>query len=71
MAEFELIFLQLGVGDIDLHLAVSAVAVFVGRGIGDQILRTQLLLNLGESIASNQFRVSGKTRGHQCRWPRR
>ena len=36
--EFELIFLQLGVRDVDVHLAIGAVAVLVRGGISDQIL---------------------------------
>ena len=39
---------EFGVGDLDLNLAEAAVRRAVRRRVGDEVLRAQLLLDLGE-----------------------
>ncbi len=46
VTEFEFFFAEIGVGDLDGDFAIRAVAAFVGRGVGDEILRPQLLFDL-------------------------
>src|SRR5688572_27491389 len=48
VVEAEVLLPESGVGDFDLEAAVGAVAGAVGGGVGDEVLRAQLLLDLGE-----------------------
>src|SRR5207237_822912 len=51
IGEAQALFAQVGVGDVELDLAELPVARLVGRRVGDQVLRAQLLLNLREGRA--------------------
>src|SRR2546423_14398640 len=46
--EAEVLFAQFGVGDLDLELAEAAVLRAVDGRVGDEVLRAELLLDLGE-----------------------
>jgi hypothetical protein len=60
VAELELFLLQLRIAYVDVHLAVGAVAVLVGRRVSDQILCTKFLLDFGEGVLQVGFTLREK-----------
>src|SRR5206468_2743424 len=51
VCEAQVLFSEVGVDHINLHLAERAVLCLVQRRVGDEVLRAQLVLNLREGGA--------------------
>ena len=50
IVEFQALFLELRINDLDLDATIRAISRFIGRRVGHQVLLSQVALDLGKRL---------------------